>query len=939
MKYTVDGGCSYAVVFRVVQLVFVSVGLVIGNVTSARAQQSVSKTYIEQISEDRYSVKARGVPLVHTLQELVAVSRLSLLYDPSLVRDTDTFCVVESVDVEAVLRCLLKPTRLDFYRLSSGTYVLREGVQERPLYGQLAGMVIDFDTGEPLPYASVVLADANTGTATNEAGLFTLGTLLPGRHLITATYIGYQAMSDSVFIPAGGEARSYFYLKPKAIVSDPIVINGLQQRLPSRSIGAGEADVELFDDVGGNFATDVTRSINQVLGIALRSPLADLHIQGGESSEHQMQLDGVPVFNPVALGRFLGAFSPLSIGRLSVQKAGFGARYGSQLSGVIQAEHSLVARGDERLTALSDPLSVNIRGNSTLKFSPVVQGPVMVAVRSALWDVYRAGSLNQVMQDWNAVDPALTAQFLTQPYGGSVYTPRDQSPSIAFSDVHLATRLQTGSFSRLYVSGYRGSSALATDLVADVRSTQTPAEPDHLLLTRDRYAWNNTNGQIRYEWVAGPRLLASARLRGSRHTMSHDYGLVDERAIGVTGLEVLEDSLNEGGLSRDRNEISEVALGTTLDYSLSASDHIEVGFEGIHRTNAIRLNTPFFQQTNALAESWLLAGYTELRRSLGVNLQVDLGLRASYLPRQATPFLEPRAALRYDVAGPRGAVYAARLAAGLYRQFVAEFDLSSVGPTALSPSVRFWYPVDETLPLPKAYHLAGEFLWAPVDAWKVRFEAYQKWQPVVLTVNYPTLLGLGPVIPDAARHAHFIEPASGRAHGAGIHVERQGLRAWQSVSYSYSASYRTFASRFGGREVTSPWNEPHRLSVANDWYLTSDLLVRARWHGVWGRAWGFRRAYYDWLNAHAGARAFPPFDLSQPDAADHRLPAHMQIDLGLSYARSVGGTRIQVSADVINALDRANVVDWSLGQVGETYERVARTMPGVTPVFTIKMSY
>jgi CarboxypepD_reg-like domain len=939
MKYTVDGDYSYTLVFRVVQLVFVVVGLAAQHVTSAHAQQSVSETYIEQISEDRYTVKARGVPLVYTLQELVAVSRLSLLYDPSLVRDTDTFCVVESVDVEAVLRCLLKPTRLDFYRLSSGTYVLREGVQERPQYGQLAGIVIDFDTGEPLPYASVVLADANTGTATNEAGLFTLSTLLPGRHVITATYVGYQAMSDSVFIPAGGEARSYFYLKPKTIVSDPIVINGLQQRLPSRAMGSGEADISVFDDAGGNFATDVTRSINQVLGIALRSPLADLHIQGGESSEHQMQLDGVPVFNPVALGRFLGAFSPLSIGRLSVQKAGFGARYGSQLSGVIQAEHSLVGRSDEHLTFLSDPLSVNVRGNGTLRLSRVVQGPLMVAARGALWDVYRAGSLNDVMRDWNAVDPALTAQFLRQPYGGSAYTPRDQSPAIAFSDVHVATRLQTGSFSRLYVSAYRGSNALATDLVADVRSTLTPSDPDHLMLTRDRYEWDNSIGQIRYEWVAGSRLLASARVRGSRHSMSHDYGLVDELAIGVSGLEVLEDSLNEGGLSRDRNEISEVALGTTLDYSLSASDHIEVGLEGIHRTNAIRLNTPFFLQTNALAESWLVAGYTEFRRSLGVNLQMDLGLRASYLPQQATLFLEPRVSLRYDVAGPRGAVYAARLAAGLYRQFVAEFDLSSVGPTALVPSVRFWYPVDETLRLPKAYHLAGEFLWAPVEPLKVRVEAYHKWQPVLLTVNYPTLLGLGPAIPDAARHAHFIEPASGRAYGAGVHVERQGQRAWQSVSYSYSASFRTYASRFDGREVTSPWNEPHRLSLTNDWYLTSDLLVRVRWNGVWGRAWGFRRAYYDWLNAHAGARAFPPFDLSQPDAADHRLPAHRQLDLGMSYARTLGGAHVQVSADVINVLNRDNVVDWSLSQAGDTYERIARTMPGLTPVFTIKVSY
>ncbi|MEZ4699713.1 MAG: TonB-dependent receptor [Rhodothermales bacterium] len=915
--------------------------LVAASILPARdavAQPAPAAMHIRALEDGRYEVMARGASLEHALQELVTVTQLSLLYDPALVRDIETYCVKDATDAEGVLRCLIEPTRLDFYRLSSGTYVLREAVLERPRYGQLAGIVIDSETGEPLPYASVVLADAATGTATNESGMFSFAALLPGRHAISATYVGYQPVLDSIFVPAGGEARSFIYMKPKTIVSDPIVVNGLQQRLPSRTIGMGEANPASLEAIGG-LSSDVTRAINQILGVALRSPLADLHIQGGEASEHQMQLDGVPVFSPVALGRFLGAFSPLSIGRLSVQKAGFGARYGSQLSGVIQAEHRLDGSADAFLTASVDPLSLNVRGDGALRFSSRVKGPFMVAVRESLWDVYSAPTLNQIMDEWNAVDPGLTQQFLKQPYGSSTYAPRTQAPSISFSDLHLATRLETGPFSRLYVSGYRGANALSTDLVADVRSTIDAATSPHLLLTRDRYDWSNSNGQLRYEWIANARLLAGVRVRGSRHTMSHDYGLVDEQLIGASGIEALQDSLTEGGLSRDRNEISEAGFGGTLEYSLSSTDHIEGGLEAIYRSNAIRLNTPFFQQTNALAESWLIAGYLEHRRSIGMHMQADFGLRGSYLPDQSTAFFEPRVALRYDVAAAGGAVYAARLAAGVYRQFVGEFDLSSVGPTALAPSVRFWYPVDETLPLPRAYHLAGEFLWAPVDALRMRLELYHKWQPVLLAINYPTLLGLGPPIPENARHAHFIEPVSGRAYGAGMHLEWEGTRFLHELSYSYSASYRTYPSRFGGEEVTSPWNEPHRLTLASDRFIGSDLSVRARWQGVWGRQWGFRRAYYDWLNAHAGSRAFPPYDLSQPDAPDHRLPAHLQLDLGMTYARSVGTARVQVSVDVINVLNRDNVVDWSLTRVSETrYERVPRLMPSVTPVFSLKVS-
>jgi hypothetical protein len=700
-------------------------------------------------------------------------------------------------------------------------------------------------------------------------------------------------------------------------------------------MGYAEAGPDALEGV-----RDVPRAVDRLLGIALRSPLADLHIQGGASSEHQFTLDGAPVFHPLALGRFLGAFSPLAIGRLTVHKAGFGARVGSQLSGVVQAEHQLAGRGGGRAALQVDPLNMNVRGFATLRLSPNIHGPAMVALRGALWDVYRNGALTRVLRDWNAVDPALTAQFLRQPYGSVAYAPRRQTPALGYSDLHAATRLSFGPYRRLFLSAYRGANALETELLADVQSLAEPSAPPHLLLTRERYDWRNALGVMRYEWLASSRVLASVKGRGSRHVMAHDYGLADEALLGIVGLPALEDSVASGGISRDRNEIAEYALSASIDYSLSAADHFEIGVEGLLRENVIHLNTPFFAQTNARSRSESVVAYAEHRRTLGPHLQGDAGVRATFVPAVGSVFVEPRAALRYDVAHSLLGIQAVRLAVGLYRQFVGEFDLSSVGPTALSPSVRFWYPIDETVPFPKAIHAAAEWLWAPAPAWSIGAEAYYKWQPVLLAVNYPALLGLGPEIPRNARHAHFIESARGRAFGGGGRVERQGDRGWVSASYSYSASFRTYASRFGGQEVTSPWNEPHRVSLAFDRYLTAAWRIRARWQGIWGRRWGFRRAYYDWLNAHAGARAFPPFDLSRPDADDQRLPPFTQLDLGLSYVRYVGRVNVQMALDVVNVLDRRNVVDWSLVRAdGGLYRPASRAMPGIAPVVTLDIRY
>ena len=59
------------------------------------------------------------------------------------------------------------------------------------------------------------------------------------------------------------------------------------------------------------------------MGIRVGDALADVHIQGGEAGEHQFQLDGVPVFEPVHLRGLLGAFNPFAIERITVHKAGY----------------------------------------------------------------------------------------------------------------------------------------------------------------------------------------------------------------------------------------------------------------------------------------------------------------------------------------------------------------------------------------------------------------------------------------------------------------------------------------------------------------------------------------------------------------------------------------------------------------------------------------
>ena len=80
-----------------------------------------------------------------------------------------------------------------------------------------------------------------------------------------------------------------------------------------------------------------------------------------------------------------------------------------------------------------------------------------------------------------------------------------------------------------------------------------------------------------------------------------------------------------------------------------------------------------------------------------------------------------------------------------------------------------------------------------------------------------------------------------------------------------------------------------------------------------------------------------PFDLNQP--SDLVIPPYYRLDAGLTYEQTWGRATIQVQAFVVNVLGRNNVYDWSLQQNEEGIDRVARTLPGRHPVFSVRFNY
>ncbi|HKL17601.1 MAG TPA: carboxypeptidase-like regulatory domain-containing protein, partial [Halalkalibaculum sp.] len=272
-----------------------------------------------------YTLLFRGTPIEEAIKELVDKTKIDLIYDPSILSSQRVFSLSKNQSPEQILSNILKGTNLDYIQLSSGTYVIITSAKNESRYGSLAGLVLDKSTGKPLDGANVLIADASTGTSSNQSGRFTIAPLLTGEYEITITYVGYKPVRDTVSIPRQGDSLREFYLESRPVFVEPVVVTSIQKRLPYYKSGKEEVTNLTQSLSSYTGSPDAMKSVQSVMGVNFSIPLADFNIQGGAEGEHQVLLDGVPIYNPVSFGRLTGAFSPYALQKITVHKAGYGS--------------------------------------------------------------------------------------------------------------------------------------------------------------------------------------------------------------------------------------------------------------------------------------------------------------------------------------------------------------------------------------------------------------------------------------------------------------------------------------------------------------------------------------------------------------------------------------------------------------------------------------
>jgi len=109
--------------------------------------------------------------------------------------------------------------------------------------GTVTGTVVDGQTGESLPGASVQIPDEGSGTATNADGEFSFR-VAEGEYQLQVSFVGYQQATRTIDVTSGATTQVRIQLQPTQQELGEVVVTALGQEQSRDQLGAGQSSIE-----------------------------------------------------------------------------------------------------------------------------------------------------------------------------------------------------------------------------------------------------------------------------------------------------------------------------------------------------------------------------------------------------------------------------------------------------------------------------------------------------------------------------------------------------------------------------------------------------------------------------------------------------------------------------------------------------------------------
>lgn len=334
-------------------------------------------------------------------------------------------------------------------------------------YGNLAGVIKDNKTGEPLIGVLIYIEDPRIGVASDQYGYYSLS-IPKGRHELLLRNIGYKDTKRQIILYSDGKLNiemieDVIPLKEVVIESEKDVnVAGMQMGVEKLDAAAMKKVPPILGEV------DVLRIALTLPGVQSVGEGANgLNVRGGAADQNLMLLNDAPIYNPSHFFGFFSSFNPDIIKSVELYKGGIEAQYGGRISAIfdVQAKEGnsreFVGSGGispvtARLTfegpIIKDKLSYIVGGRSTYSDWLLQQMPNTSIKNSSasFYDIY--GKISYDINDKNSL--YLAGYYSDDSFrlnSDTTYSYSNENASVQWK--HIFNNKLYGVFSGIY-SGY-----------------------------------------------------------------------------------------------------------------------------------------------------------------------------------------------------------------------------------------------------------------------------------------------------------------------------------------------------------------------------------------------------------------------------------------------------------------------------------------------------
>ncbi len=784
---------------------------------------------------------------------------------------------IQSLD--ELLSRLLRSSGLVYQVVEENKLMIRRDVRipESLARGILRGRVTDLQSGQPLPFATIVATASNSVCNTDDAGYFLLPvTTLEGD--VQIRYLGYEPQVLPITSFLSGEP--HIPLRTLEVPLKEVIIvvpyRNMVQDYSSQSI---QLKGYAFISENQFLRWNSERLLRSMTTYTHFSSDQGVRIRGSQPGNSVLILDDIPVYDPYHFYNIFGPYNGHFFTSAEVYKNNFPIQYGGRIDGLIRVQSDR-ERPDSRLLLDTDLLLTSITGELALSPKLYITGGGRLS---------HTGILHPALRDTTVNNFSLPGRFRDENEWST-----SQEPQTDFHDLNLGITWMTGRKSAIKLFGFDSRDRLEntafTQFDAFIQGQEVASIRQ---VYRSQDEWNNRGYSARFEGGEYDHTWYSLTLFYTRYEKEARYlsRLTDVRQ-GMTR------TLINGGLQD--NSISTTGLKVLFGHQFHSYSGITGGLDlqEHHAELLARENGLQYAAQNKHEGEYTLFG--EYQHGRGQTWEWSAGSRITWLRHSGSLHILPhlRVGYRIDDAYSLRASYSGSLQAvqalTVENRFGRELDYFVLNdPETGLPVLRsdkFMFGAGFT-----STHLSMDV------------EVYYKSSTGLTSVRS---LRPDPSFANPAPPGEFYRLFSGEGYTIGTDISMiYKKKNWEAtVLYTLSRLAERYDPIFRGRYFSPQEDRRHQLKT--------------------GVITGFGR-FQASASMHYKSKA-PYLSLVLLDGRDgigtvdqgtvrRYLPPYFSMDLGLDYAFKFVKQPTVIGISLINATDHQNIHD--LQHIG----RITRT--------------